>query len=216
MKQAYIRFMAPVVPQTSDQLFQIFDKLIKEKYEKIHLMISSPGGSVFHGISIHNYIKGAPIEVDTYNFGSVDSIGVVIYCAGKNRLSVPHSRFLIHGVKFNFNGNASFDEKEMEEHYNSLKIDQENIAKIIADTCHKKTTVVEKDMNNRITLNPLEAQHYGLVHKIDPCLFPADAELFVIRELQPAQQIQVPFGFTSPNQNSYTESIDINIGTLLK
>jgi ATP-dependent Clp protease, protease subunit len=213
MKQAYIRFMAPVIPQTSDQLFQIFDNLIKEKYEKIHLMISSPGGSVFHGISIHNYIKGSPIDVDTYNFGSVDSIGVVIYCAGKNRFSVPHARFLIHGVKFNFNGNASFDEKEMSEHYSSLKIDQQNIAKIIADTCGKQTLKVERDMNNRITLNPSEAKKYGLVHTIDPILFPIDAELYIIRELQQPTQVQLPFGFTQPNQNIFTESIDVNIGS---
>src|ERR1022692_3368419 len=107
MKETFIRFMAPVGPQTADQLFRIIDTKIKQKFEKINLLLSSPGGSVFHGLSLYNFLKGAPIEIDTYNFGSVDSIGVIIYCAGNKRFTVPHSRFLMHGVKFNMQGNLS-------------------------------------------------------------------------------------------------------------
>ena len=70
MKETYIRFMAPVHPLSTASLFQILDNKLKEKYERIHLMISSPGGSVFHGISIYNFLRGAPFEVYTYNFGS--------------------------------------------------------------------------------------------------------------------------------------------------
>ena len=77
---------------------------------KIGLILSTPGGSVFHGLSIPNYLKGLPIEIDTYNFGSVDSIGVVIFQLGRRRYTVPHSRFLIHSVKFNINGQLSMDE----------------------------------------------------------------------------------------------------------
>jgi ATP-dependent protease ClpP protease subunit len=52
MKEAWIRFMAPVVPQTADALFRIIDRKLKEKVERLHLMISSPGGMVFHGLSL--------------------------------------------------------------------------------------------------------------------------------------------------------------------
>ncbi len=114
MNEAYIRFLAPVIPETTDRLFKIIDQKIGSGVKRIHLLISSPGGSVFHGLSIYNYLKGAPIEVYTYNFGSVDSIGVIIFCAGKKRYSVPHARFLIHGVRFNINGNIALDEKELD------------------------------------------------------------------------------------------------------
>ncbi len=212
MKEAYIRFFAPVIPQTADLLFKIFDSLILKKYQKVHLMISSPGGSVFHGISIYNYLKGAPIEVETYNFGSVDSIGVIIYCSGRRRYSVPHSRFLIHGVKFNINGNAAFDEKEMDEHFKSLKIDQQNIAKIIADTCGKKIKEIEKNMIERTTLNPEQAKKFGLVHEVKSDLFPVDAEIYYIREL-PDQPQQIPFNLTQQKIQAFTQSIDLQIGT---
>lgn len=204
MKEAYIRFMAPVIPQTCDQLFKIIDQKIQNKFEKINLMISSPGGSVFHGLSLYNFIKGAPIEIDTYNFGSVDSIGVVVYCAGTKRFSVPHARFLIHGVRFNISGNANFDEKELDEHFKALKIDQQNIAKVIADTCGKKTSEIEKNMSERTTLNPEQAKKYGLVHEIKSALFPVDADLSVIGEIQ--QQPPMPFGFSMPPAQAYTKS----------
>jgi ATP-dependent Clp protease protease subunit len=212
MKEAYIRFMAPVIPQTADKLLQIADKKIQEKTERIHLMISSPGGSVFHGLSLYNFLKGAPVELFTYNFGSVDSIGVVIFCAGDRRFCVPHARFLIHGVRFNISGNASFDEKQIEEHLKSLKIDQHNIARVIADTAQKPAHKVEEDMNNRITLNPSEAKDYGLVHEIQSSLFPIDADLSVISEI--IGQVQKgPFQVTMPIVQAFTRSKDLDHGT---
>lgn len=212
MKETYIRFMSPVIPQTTNSLLQIIDRKIQEKCERIHLMLSSPGGSVFHGLSLYNFLKGTPIEIYTYNFGSVDSIGVVVFCAGDKRFSVPHARFLIHGVRFNINGKVSFDEKQIEEHLKSLKIDQHNIARVIADTTQKPAHKVEEDMNNRITLNPNEAKDYGLVHEIKSELFPIDADLSVIGEN--IDQLQkAPFKMTMPGVKAFTRSDELNYGT---
>ena len=209
MKETYIRFMAGVVPATVDALLQIVDQKIRDKYERINLMISSPGGSVFHGLSLYNFLKDAPIEVFTYNFGSVDSIGVVIYCAGKRRFSVPHARFLIHGVRMNVHGNASFDEYQIHEHLKSIQIDQQNIARVIADTTSKPTHAIESDMHDRKTLNPVEAKDYGLVHEITSVLFPAEAEFIAIGEKVVPQQRKAQ----SPPASGFTRSADLDIIT---
>lgn len=190
MNEFYIRFLAPVIPQTTAQLFQLFDNAVQTRVDRLHLLISSPGGSVFHGLSIYNFLRGAPFETYTYNFGSVDSIGVVLFCAGSRRFSVPHARFLIHCVQFNISGQVAFDEKQLEEHLKGVKIDQENIARVIADTTGKPLHKLEEDMTNRTTLNPQQAKDYGLVHEIQSQLFPADARMAVIGE--PMQQ-QQPF-----------------------
>jgi ATP-dependent Clp protease, protease subunit len=191
MKEAYIRFMAPVTPQTSDLLIRIVDDKIRSGYDKIHLMISSPGGSVFHGLSLYNFLYGIPLEVDTYNFGSVDSIGVILFCAGKNRYSVPNARFLIHGVSFNFQGQASFDEKMLDEQLKGLQIDQSNIAKIIAFTAKKNEEEIKAAMHNRTTLSPDEAKDYGLVTEIKNTLMPINAEFHSIGEFD-NQVMQIP------------------------
>lgn len=205
MKESYIRFMAPIIPQTIDTLLKIIDQKIHQKYERIHLMISSPGGSVFHGLSVYNFLKGAPLEVFSYNFGSVDSIGVVIYCAGVKRFSVPHARFLIHGVKMNFQGQVSFDEFQIHEHLKSVRIDQKNIARVIADTSGKRTDDIEKDMHDRRTLNPTEAKDYGLVHEIKSELFPLNAEFISIGE--PIQYAASSYMQQAPKQTNFTRSI---------
>jgi len=208
----YIRFMAPVVPQSSTALLKVIDHKIKEKKQNIHLMISSPGGSVFHGLSIYNFLCGAPINVTTYNFGSVDSIGVVIFCAGKKRISVPHARFLIHGVSMTLNAKQTLDEKDLEERIKGLKIDYQNISRVIADTTKRDVDSIVADMNNRTTLNPNEAKDYGLVHEIRSELFPVGADLITINEDVATQQAMPPGfpfqiqHFTTPNVQGFTTS----------
>ncbi|MBU3636062.1 ClpP family protease [Polynucleobacter sp. es-MAR-4] len=160
---SWIRFMAPVTAQTTDSLFKSIDQVMLRGHDHIHLMISSPGGSVLHGLSAHNYLRGIGLPVTTYNFGSVDSIGVVIFCAGEERICVPHARFLIHGVSLQLQGNLKLDEKSIDEHLKSVKIDAHNIARVIADTAEKKLEEVEKSMLERTTLNPSQAKEYGLV-----------------------------------------------------
>jgi len=212
MNESYIRFMAPIIPQTVDPLMRIIDQKIHKKYERIHLMISSPGGSVFHGLSVYNFLKGAPIEVFTYNFGSVDSIGLVIYCAGTKRFSVPHARFLIHGVKMNFQGPSSFDEFQIHEHLKSVQIDQKNIAKVIADTSGKGIDDIEKDMHDRRTLSPTEAKEYGLVHDIKSELFPLNAEFISIGE--PMQYAAPSFMQQTPRPTGFTNTIEPDVVTM--
>jgi len=204
--------MAPVLPKTIDHLMRIVDQKLHQKYERFHLLLSSPGGSVFHGLSVYNFLKGAPIQVYTYNFGSVDSIGVVMYCAGSKRFCVPHARFLIHGVKMNFSGQASFDEFQIHEHLKGVQIDQKNIARVIADNTGKSSDVIEKDMHDRKTLNPTEAKDYGLVHEIRSELFPIDAEFVSIGE--PIHQTPVQIMPQVPQAGNFTKSVDIDIVTI--
>jgi ATP-dependent Clp protease protease subunit len=176
-----IKFFAPVIDITINALMNAIDQKMKQGQRNFILLISSPGGSVFHGLSAYNYLKGIPAEITTHNFGSVDSIGVVLYCGGKKRLSVPQARFLLHGVNFNFPQGASLEEKQLEEKLKGLKIDIENIAKVIAANTGKESGEVMKAMLDRTTLNPQEALAWGLVHEIKVELFPSGAEVIPIQ-----------------------------------
>lgn len=95
----YIKFFAPVMQESINALMQVVDKKLSQGARKMGLLISTPGGDVFQGLSAYNYLKGIPLEITTHNFGSADSIGVVLFCAGSRRLCVPHARFLLHGVE---------------------------------------------------------------------------------------------------------------------
>ena len=187
-KEAYIRFMAPMNPQTVDRLIRAVDDKYAKGYTKVHLLISSPGGTVFHGISLYNFLRGMPMDVATYNFGSVDSIGVILFCAGKERFSAPNARFLIHDVRVFHSGNFSFDERQTDEMLKGLKIDKENIANIISDTTGTAQKEIIKMMHDRTTFSPTEAKAFGLVTEIKHELVPRGAELITINEIEPPQQ----------------------------
>jgi len=89
-------------------------------------------------------------------------------------------------------GTVSLREKDLEEHVKSVKIDGENVARVISDTTGKNISQVEDDMQNRTTLNPKQAKEYGLVTEIDPSLYPG-GRLFSIYETgQIFQSIPTP------------------------
>lgn len=176
-----IKFFAPVIDSSINALMSAVDQRLSKGQRSFILLISSPGGSVFHGLSAYNYLKGLPAEITTHNFGSVDSIGVVLYCGGNKRLSVPQARFLLHGVSANFPQNASLEEKQLEERLKALRIDIENIAKVVAANTGKTIEEITQAMLDRTTLNPREALAWGLVHDIEADLFPPNAEVVSIQ-----------------------------------
>jgi len=179
VKPVVIKFFAPVIDVTINALMNAVDQKMKEGVTEFILLISSPGGSVFHGLSAYNYLKGLPVSITTHNFGSVDSMGIVLFCGGSRRLSVPQARFLLHAVSSGFK-NERLEEKQLEERLKGLKIDIENIAKVIAASTGKDVQFIINAMLERTTLNPEEAKAWGLVHEIKPELFETDSEVISI------------------------------------
>lgn len=176
----YINFMAPVEGNTVAMLINTIRERLAQGVKNFVILISSPGGSVFHGISAYNFLKGVPAEIKTHNYGSVDSIAAILFCAGTKRYCVPNARFLLHGIGFNVTAPVRFEEKQVDERLKSLQIDRENISKIIAENCNKTTKEVEDDMFQGTVLNPAQAKDYGLVHEIKSQLFEEGAEVINI------------------------------------
>ncbi len=179
-KTTYIKFFAPIDNNTVHTLMTVIDQKILEGVNKIVLIISSQGGSVFHGISAYNYLNGLPVEVETHNFGSVDSIGVVLFLSGKKRFAVPDSRFMMHPVVMNFVNGSTLDEHGLNETIKGLKMDSQNIASIIAKNTDKNVEDIKNEINNRTTLSASEAKDFGLIHEIKKELIPVGADLVCI------------------------------------
>jgi len=185
-KPVVIKFFAPVIEPTINLLMQVIDKKMSAGESNFIILISSPGGSVYHGLSTYNYLKGIPATITTHNFGSVDSIGVVLYCGGSRRLSVPQARFLLHGVSWKFGkAERSLEEPQLEEKLKKLRIDIQNIAKVVAENTGKSVEQVTQAMLDRSTLNPEEAKEWGLVHEIKSELFEEGSEVFNILAAKP-------------------------------
>jgi len=76
---------------------------------------------------------------------------------------------------------VSLEEKQLEERLKGLRIDMENIAKVIAENTGKSVKEVTDAMLERTTLNPEEAKTWGLVHEIKSELFEAGSEIVSIQ-----------------------------------
>jgi ATP-dependent Clp protease protease subunit len=176
-KTSVIRFYAPVREDTVAQLLNIVDAKIKDGNRRIILLISSPGGSVFAGLTAYHYLKGVPAEVITHNFGEVDSIATVIYCAGSKRYSVPEGRFLMHGVTANFAANVPLDEGSVGEQLKLMQLQVNSIASVIATTVKKPVEEVQAAISKRTLLNVEEAQKWGLVQDVRTKMYDAGADL---------------------------------------
>lgn len=166
-----------VTLEAATALINQVKSLVDEKVTTLNLLVSSPGGNVYSGLLAYNFLKGCPVHLTTHNVGICDSITAVIYAAGTRRLSVPHGRFLMHGVSAGFAANSSLTETQLEERLATLRNDTDNIAGVLAGATGKQEAVLHKDMRRGLTLDPQQAIDYGLVHEIVEALYPAGARV---------------------------------------
>jgi len=85
----------------------------------------------------------------------------------------------LHGVTAHFQ-KERLEEKQIEERLKGLRINLENIARVIAANTGKTVQEVTNAMLERTTLNPDEAKKWGLVHEIQSELFEAGSEVISI------------------------------------
>jgi ATP-dependent Clp protease protease subunit len=62
----------------------------------IHFYINSPGGSVSDGLAIYDTMQWVRSEVWTVAMGMAASMGSLLVAAGKRRMSLPHTKFILH------------------------------------------------------------------------------------------------------------------------
>lgn len=75
--------------------------------EDIEILINSPGGSVFEGISIYNTIAKANANVTTIIDGIAYSMGAVIAMAGSKRKAYKNTSIMMHNCSGYAYGNAN-------------------------------------------------------------------------------------------------------------
>lgn len=177
MDTIYIKFFGSIDEASAKSIMTAVEEKLKGGSKRFVLLLSSPGGNVFAGITLYNFLKGIPAEVVTHNIGATNSIAAAVFCAGDRRYSVPHGVFLVHGPRANFPQGASVEADVLAERLSSLRVDTENIAGIIAANTNRTEEQVTQDMLDRVTLNPEQALDYGLVHEIREEIFPEGAEL---------------------------------------
>lgn len=164
-KPCCISFNSSIVPATSSPLMGALSNVTNDGYDEIHLFLNTPGGTVPDGIAIHNFILALPVPVVIYNIGTVNSIGNVVYQAGKRKVSAPSSSFMFHGVGFDIT-NARFEMKQLREKVSSLENDQALISEIIVRHTKLSAEDVDKLFLEMAFMSAQDALERGITDEV--------------------------------------------------
>lgn len=130
----------------------------------IMLYINSPGGSVTAGLAIYDTIQHIRSDVSTICLGQAASMGAFLLAAGTKgkRLSLPHSRILIHQPLGGAQGQATDIEIQAKE---ILRI-KKQLNELMAQHTGQDVKQIEKDTDRDNIMTPEQARDYGLIDKV--------------------------------------------------
>jgi ATP-dependent Clp protease protease subunit len=130
----------------------------------INLYINSPGGSVTAGLAIYDTMQYVKPAVSTICMGQAASMGALLLCAGAKgkRLSLPHSRIMIHQPSGGFGGQAS----DIELHAKEILRLKAKLNEIMMKHTGQSLDRIEKDTDRDYFMGAGEAKEYGLIDEV--------------------------------------------------
>ena len=132
--------------------------------EPIDVIISSPGGHLESGDTIHDLVRFIRAPVRMIGSGWVGSAATHVYLAAprERRFCLPNTRFLIHQPSGGIGGKASDIAIQAQEIIRA----RQRIAELIARETGKPLATVLADIERDHWLSAEEALDYGLVGRI--------------------------------------------------
>jgi ATP-dependent protease ClpP protease subunit len=160
---------------TTEGLLGLCGQIATQGVPEVYLMLSTPGGSVDHGITIYNTLRAMPFKLTTHNVGNVDSIGNAIFLAGEERFCNQNASFLFHGVAWNTPAASAFEERHLRDILVNVTRQQGRIGAIMASRTQIKTHELKKLFRRAETRDAQYAKANGIVHDIREAKVPAGA-----------------------------------------
>ncbi|QPB18354.1 ATP-dependent Clp protease proteolytic subunit [Rhizobium sp. 007] len=163
-KSRSIFIYGPINQEIAQKVCSQLVALAAASDEDIRIYVSSPGGHVESGDSIHDMVKFIKPKVWMIGTGWVASAGALIYVAvpKERRLCLPNTRFLLHQPSGGTRGMASDIEIQARE---IIKMN-ERLNKIMAAATGQSIEKIAADTDRDYWLSAEEAKAYGLVSRI--------------------------------------------------
>lgn len=159
-----IFFFAEITDETVCEAIKLFQIIQDESVKKpIQFYLNSPGGSVYSGLALYDYILSCQAPVVTIGTGIVASMGVIVLLAGQKRYITQNTRLMVHQVSTTVQGKVS-----------DVKIDYDEtkkLEKICNEIVHRRTNQPIKSIEAEIKkgdryMDVNEALKKNYVHEI--------------------------------------------------
>ena len=139
--------------------------LESESSEKdIYMYINSPGGSVTSGLAMYDTMQYVKPDISTVSIGLSASAGSLLLMAGTKgkRISLPHSKIMIHQPSAGFSGQAT----DIEIHAKDILDTKKRLNELYVKHCGKDLKTVTDAMERDNFMTPEQALDFGLIDKI--------------------------------------------------
>jgi ATP-dependent Clp protease, protease subunit len=130
----------------------------------IYMYINSPGGSVTAGMGIFDTMKYIRSDVVTICTGLAASMGAFLLSAGTKgkRMSLPHSRIMIHQPLGGAQGQATDIEIQARE----ILYHKQRLNQYLADHTSQPYDKIAEDTERDFFMSPEDALDYGLIDQV--------------------------------------------------
>lgn len=130
----------------------------------IYMYINSPGGSVTAGMGIFDTMKYIRSDVCTICTGLAASMGAFLLSAGAKgkRMSLPHSRIMIHQPLGGAQGQATDIEIQAKE----ILYHKRRLNEYLAEHTGKPYEKISEDTERDFFMSPEESKEYGLIDQV--------------------------------------------------
>ncbi len=165
LKTRTILISEEITAEVARRVYQSLLLLEAEDPEKpITVIINSPGGEADSGFGIYDMLRFVRPPVRTLVAGLCASAAVLIFIAAEKnaRLSLPHSRFLLHQPSSASFGQAS----DLEIAANEIIRLRDRYNELVSDATGKPAETVSQDADRDFWMAAQQALDYGLVSRI--------------------------------------------------
>jgi ATP-dependent Clp protease protease subunit len=130
----------------------------------IYVYINSPGGSVSAGMGIYDTLRHIRPDVSTICVGLAASMGAFLLSAGTKgkRMSLPHSRIMIHQPLGGAQGQATDIEIQAKE----ILYHKQRLNEMLAEHTGQSIERIQDDTERDFFMSAEEARDYGLVDQV--------------------------------------------------
>ena len=166
LKDRIIFLCGQIEPHMANLIVAQMLFLESESPEKdIYLYINSPGGVVSAGLAIYDTMKFIKPDVATLCIGQAASAGSLLLMAGAKgkRISLPHSKIMIHQPSGGYQGQAT----DIEIHAQEILKTKKTLNDLYAKHTGTPLAQIEQAMERDTFMTPEQALKFGLIDKIE-------------------------------------------------
>ncbi|HZX28563.1 MAG TPA: ATP-dependent Clp protease proteolytic subunit [Telluria sp.] len=125
-----VHFIGPINHSSVCTVRNLCLQALQNGATELELHLSTEGGNMTAGFALYFFLKSLPLPLTTFNIGSIESVGVVIFLAGQKRYACPGTRFLVHPLHWGFGNLVAADHSRVSEWRDCLDFDAERYAAI--------------------------------------------------------------------------------------